>query len=192
MVYDSIRHLSSSGRSFQSGQADWVCPGWSLWARTLPLHLHTAPQAACSPCCSAQGQGCTPGQPLAPISCSVSKGLKKPRHCSGVHVVWERACTSISVPVHSNWTGLTSSSANGLLCGCTSISRSDSGTVFWFPLVLLPARPCDSQGKLPWVCLSQESEPLHCGKDWFHFQFLAAPIHLRPLQFKATDTLASP
>lgn len=63
---------------------------------------------------------------------------------------------------------------------------------FWFPLVLLPARQCGSQEKLPQVCLSQKSEMLDCGKDWFHSQFLAAPIHLLPLQFKFTNMLAPP
>lgn len=48
MVYDTIRPLNSSGRGFQYGQDDWVCPVWSLWAHTLPQHVHAAPQAACT------------------------------------------------------------------------------------------------------------------------------------------------
>lgn len=63
---------------------------------------------------------------------------------------------------------------------------------FLFPLVVLPVRQCDSQGELPQVWLSQKSQLLHCGKDWFHSQFLVGPIHLLPLQFKVTDMLASP
>lgn len=77
MEYDTIIHLNSSGRGFQSGQDDWVCPGvqgWSLCAHTPPLHVHTAHQAACGPCGSAQGQGCTPVQPLA-------RGTEMPVRC---------------------------------------------------------------------------------------------------------------
>lgn len=76
------------------------------------------PTPACPHCPQA---ACSPGQPLARWhrdACSVSKCLEQPRHCSGVHTVWDRACSSVSVPVHSNWPWFTSTSANGLLCGC--------------------------------------------------------------------------
>lgn len=81
----------------------------------------------------------------------------------------------LGVPVHSKWTWFTSTSANVLLCGCTSISRSDLGTVFCFPRVLLPARQCDSQGKLPRVCLSQKIRAVTLWK-----RFVPLPVPCSP------------
>lgn len=176
----------------------WLSLSW--WAGVIPVSTHPAPaRPRCSPGCLQPLLLCT-GTGLHPWAASCQMA---PRCLFSVQVAeagivlvyslsGRELALPLGVPVHSNWMWFTSTSANVLLCGCTSISRSDLGTVFCFPLVLLPARQCDSQGKLPRVCLSQKSELLHCGKDSFHSQFLAAPIHLLPLQFKVTDTLASP
>lgn len=187
MVYD-YKTLEFKLKRFAVWTGWWVCPVWSLWAHTLPQHIHAAPQAACTRTGLHPWAASCQMAPRCLFSVQVSaaaQALFWCTHCLGESLLFNECPSSLQLDV-------VSTSANGLLCGCTSISRSDSGTVFWFPLVLLPARQCDSQGKLPRLFLSQKSELLHCGKDWFYSQFLAAPTHLLPLQFKVTDVLAPP